>query len=285
MRVLNFGAGQQSTAIYLIAASGEIEPIDYAIFADTGEEPAWVYQHIQRLIDAKIGAPILVRYKQNKDGSQQRLGDNLIVGEGEKGRFASIPAFMKHLDQFEKGKPAQGKGKRQCTSEFKIDVCRKTIRYELLGLKPRQQYRGPRITQIFGFDAHEGGRIVDCQANLAKEKLAVGEFPLFDLGWTRTDCIDYLARVWGHEVLSSACTFCPLVSDRFRKLVRDRDPSGHDRACEIDRQIRLSGSVSRRGLNAEIYMHRKMIPLDQVNLDSDQAEFDFGIECSGYCGH
>ena len=34
MRVLSLGGGQQSSAIYLLAATGEIPPIDYAIFAE-----------------------------------------------------------------------------------------------------------------------------------------------------------------------------------------------------------------------------------------------------------
>ncbi len=285
MRILNFGGGQQSTALYLLAAERKIEPIDYAIFADTGEEPQWVYQHLQQLIADGRGAPILIRQRLDKEGNQIRLGDQIVEGEGKTGRFASIPAFLKYLDQFEKRKPAQGKGKRQCTREFKIDVVTKTIRYELLGLKYRQKYTGPRVTQLFGFDTDEGGRIVDTQVSLARERLAVGEFPLFDLGWTRLKCVEYLDRVWGREVLSSACVFCPLTSNKFRRLIRDRDPEGHARGCQVDRAIRLGDSVSRRGLNAEIYVHRTMIPLESVDLDRDEPEFDFMPGCEGYCGH
>ena len=39
LRILNLGAGVQSTVVYLLYTTGEITPtIDYAIFADTGEE-------------------------------------------------------------------------------------------------------------------------------------------------------------------------------------------------------------------------------------------------------
>ncbi len=48
--ILNLGAGVQSTALYLMFCRGDIEPtIDYAIFADTGEEPQAVYAHLEWL--------------------------------------------------------------------------------------------------------------------------------------------------------------------------------------------------------------------------------------------
>ncbi len=283
MRILNLGAGQQSTAVYLLAATGEIPPIDYAIFADTGEEPKWVYETVEALQAFPGGAPIMVRSLLDGDGQPIRLGDNLIGGN--KGRFASIPAFLKHGDQYEKGKPAQGKGKRQCTKEFKIEVIEKTIRYELLRLKPGQIYRGERVTQVFGLDFSEGERIFRLKSRLAANNLTVGEFPLWDMQWVRSDCVACLAEVWGREVLPSACTFCPLVNNSFRRLVRDRDPEGHNRACMIDTAMRYSTSRSQQGLNSEVYVHRKMIPLGKVNLDEPDGLFSFAQDCEGFCGH
>lgn len=44
VRVLSLGAGVQSSAIALMIAEGEIEPVEFAVFADTGAEPDRVYQ-------------------------------------------------------------------------------------------------------------------------------------------------------------------------------------------------------------------------------------------------
>jgi hypothetical protein len=83
--VLNLGAGVQSTTLYLMACRGELK-IDYAIFADTGDEPAAVYQHLAWL-QTLAGPPILVR-------SRGRLSDHLALGENSTGqKFAVIPAF------------------------------------------------------------------------------------------------------------------------------------------------------------------------------------------------
>jgi hypothetical protein len=86
MNVLNLGAGVQSTAVYLLAVEGRIK-IDHAIFADTGEEPAAVYDHL-RWLQSLNGPPILVR-------TAGKLGDDLIHGRNGGKRFASIPAFVR----------------------------------------------------------------------------------------------------------------------------------------------------------------------------------------------
>ena len=285
MRVLSLGGGQQSTAVYLLAATGAIPPIDHAIFADTGEEPQWVYDNLWWLGSLDVGAPISIRYLKEPGGTPIRLGDNLIRGNA--GRFASIPAFVRHTGLFVGGgENAQGKGRRQCTREFKTRIVEQTIRRELLGLAPGRAHRGERITQVFGFDYDEGGRIVDLEARLAKGRLSAGDFPLWDRRWRRKDCVEYLAATWGREVLPSACTFCPLVNDGFRRLVRDRDPDGHRRACEVDAALRRPGAAASRMMDGELYIHRKMAPLAVVDLDEDDdGTFGYVRSCDGYCGH
>jgi len=267
-----------------------IEPIDYAIFADVGEEPSWVYETIQALSEYRTpegrpGPPILVRWLTDKAGNQVRLGDQLI--DGNAGRFASIPAFIKHLNLFDRKGNAQGKGRRQCTREFKISVVERTIRREILGLKPGQIYKGPRVTQVFGLDFSEPGRIVRTKARLDAGVLSVGDFPLWDLQWERKDCTEYILEVWGREVLESACTFCPLVKTKFRRTLRDRDPAGHARACAVDRALRQSGAAASKMLDGELYVHRSLRPLEEVDLDQPESHglvpAMFG-DCEGLCG-
>lgn len=49
LRVLSLGAGVQSTTLAYMVARGDLELIDFAVFADTGDEPARVYEHLDRL--------------------------------------------------------------------------------------------------------------------------------------------------------------------------------------------------------------------------------------------
>ena len=49
MKIISLGAGVQSTTLALLAHHKEIEPPDYAVFADTGWEPKAVYKHLDWL--------------------------------------------------------------------------------------------------------------------------------------------------------------------------------------------------------------------------------------------
>lgn len=58
LRILSLGAGVQSTTLALMAAHGEIGPMpDAAIFADTGNEPDAVYDHLQWLMSPNVLCP------------------------------------------------------------------------------------------------------------------------------------------------------------------------------------------------------------------------------------
>ncbi len=94
-----------------------------ALFADTGEEPAGVYRHLDYL--RSLGTPeIWVR-------SAGKLGDDLIHGRNSTGhRFASIPAFTAEDHLLRPGScdhrlpptPKSRMVRRQCTAEYKIRV-------------------------------------------------------------------------------------------------------------------------------------------------------------------
>jgi len=94
MRVLSLGAGVQSTTVLLLARAGVIEPFERIVFADTGDEPAAVYEHLERLrsiadIDTVTAG---------------RLADTLGS------TFVPIPLYDGH----------GGMGRRQCTYQFKL---------------------------------------------------------------------------------------------------------------------------------------------------------------------
>src|SRR4051812_45910259 len=95
IRILNLGAGWQSSTLYLLSTDRDprVPRYDYAIMADPGEEAEGTYRHVEWL-KTQGGPPILVR----KLGA--RLGDDLILGRntrgrqlkpGGYGRFTSIP--------------------------------------------------------------------------------------------------------------------------------------------------------------------------------------------------
>lgn len=280
-RVLNLGTGVQSTTLYLMYLAGEITPgIECAIFADTGEEPQGVYEHLQWLAGLG-GAPILTR-------SVGRLGDDLMRGRNSTGhRFASIPAFT----AAEEGRQL-GIVRRQCTKEYKVEVVERCIRRELLGLKPRQ--RVPATTQViqaYGISIDEAGRSVRIRERLQGRTWITPVFPLIERFMTRADCLTWLRRFGvPREVQKSACVFCPFKNNAEWRKLRDSDPEGWARACEIDRALRVEGNVVNRKLNQKLYVHRSCVPLDRADLGDvpDARQYHLGLnwtaECAGMCG-
>jgi hypothetical protein len=281
--VLNLGAGVQSTTLYLMYLRGLIEPaIDCAVFADTGEEPDAVYQHLEWMKSLK-GPEIFVR----SVGS--RLGDDLQTGSNSTGqRFASIPAFTAAIEGVKAGMV-----RRQCTKEYKIEVIERFIRREMLGLQKGQRTPGTvLVQQVYGISLDEAGRAARIRERLIDREWITPTFPLLDRQMTRVDCSEWL-HAFGipHEVRKSACVFCPFKSNTEWRRMRETDPAGWARAVEIDAALRVEGTVANRNLDQKLYVHRSCVPLDQVVLAYDedplQGFFDFNnwsAECAGMCG-
>ena len=46
LEVLSLGAGVQSSTVLMLSCRGDLPKLDVAVFADTGWEPAAVYEHL-----------------------------------------------------------------------------------------------------------------------------------------------------------------------------------------------------------------------------------------------
>lgn len=275
--VLNLGAGVQSTTLYLMMLTGEVPRADYAIFADTQEEPADVYTHLEWL--KTLNGPSIITTTRGK------LGEHLIRGMNSTGgRFASIPAFTKDAN----GKV--GKMRRQCTPEYKIDPIERVIRRQILELKPSQRIpKRTIVTQFIGISLDEAGRALRIEKNNEGSPWCRVRFPLMEKFMTRAECVTWL-RAYGvpHEVPRSACVFCPFHDNDEWKRLRDDDPVSFARAVEVDASLRVPGNVVNRGLDQPLFIHRQCVPLSEVNFDSDQdkgQQTGMREECHGACGH
>lgn len=271
--ILNLGAGVQSTTLYLMGVYGELDqPFDVAIFADPQDEPQAVYAHLDWL--ESLDGPPIIR------ATAGCLGDDLKEGRNSTGRFASIPAFTASTE----GSPL-GMVRRQCTAEYKIDVITKTIRRDIVGLKPRQRMpKDVHVHQYVGFSYDEPRRAARMRGRYESIPWASCHFPLIDDMMRRGDCLRWLDEHGGvpHQTPRSACVFCPFHSnDEWRRV--KANATDWERACEVDDALRVEGNVVNRGLDAKLYVHKSCKPLRDVNLDDDQKSL-FDMECEGGCG-
>jgi hypothetical protein len=273
--ILNLGAGVQSTTLYLMACQGYFH-IDCAIFADTQDEPAAVYRHLYWL--QTLGGPtILVR-------TRGRLSDDLKRGENSTGqRFASIPAYT-----MLPGEEEEGRTRRQCSKEYKVEVIERTIRRDVLGLKARQRIpQDVEITQYVGISLDEAGRFERVKRNARIGKMRA---PLIERFMTRADCLTWLKEFGNvpHEVPRSACVFCPMHDDEEWLRVKSV-PEDWDHALEVDQALRTPGTIVNRNMDAEMFLHRSCQPLVQIEFkprakDDRQISMPFWRECAGVCG-
>lgn len=281
-RVLNLGAGVQSTVVALMIHKGKIPPVDCAIFADVQEEPKAVYDHLKWLIaEVAPSFPVLVR-------TAGRLGDAITTGRLNRKGHSNIPAFT--LNQ---STGAVAIIPRRCTSDFKVDVVEGTIRREIIGLKPRQRWpKDVIVEQLFGLSFEEcgrAGRVLRSFNEGPRRGKATPLFPLIDMQMTRRKCLEWL-KEYGvpHTVDRSACVFCPYKSNaEWQKL--KNNPTEFARAVEIDRMLRSSDIAHRNGMRSLQYLHRSCVPIDEIDFRTaeergDQGTLGFMSECQGMCG-
>ena len=274
MNILSLGAGVQSTCVYLLSHYGQIRRIDYAIFADVGDEPKSVYDHLSWLIrERSWDTPILI-------GKKGCLGDDLINNRNSTGqRFAPIPAYT----GFHGGE--EGVLRRQCTKEYKIDVVHQVLRKQILQLKPRQRVKkDTKVTMVFGISLEEARRTRGILKRMEKYS-----FPLIERGWTRRDCQNWMADLIPYDVPRSSCVFCPYHSDEEWLRLKEAGGSDWERAIEIDDAIRSDNVVNRK-VKQPMYVHRSLTPLKMIDfkelVKARTPSYPlFNQECEGMCGN
>lgn len=304
IHILNLGAGVQSTALHLMYVEQAIKPpIECSIFADTQGEPKSVYRHVEWL--QSLGGPEI---KIRTRGSLSAQLKNGLNATGQ--RFISIPAYTKpqqineafrqeptelSLDYDDgempvKGDDREGMIRRQCTKEFKLVVIYKTIREEILGLKPGERMpKDVRIINVVGISLDEVGRAMRM---LKRETKSNGfKFPLLDAQMTRQDCLNYLEGRVPHKVPRSACVYCPFHDDNEWLELKNHDPEGWAEAIDVDRSLRSPGNVVNRGMDAPMYLHESCVPLELAvfkpapkKVGAQMLLGTFWKECQGVCG-
>jgi hypothetical protein len=259
---LSLGAGVQSSALLVMSAKGlyGCPKADIAVFADTGDEPYWVYDQVKRLMGWGAHHGIAVHTTQ-----RGHLSHDFTVGQRNGKRFASVPLFT------EKG----GALRRQCTREYKIEPIHKFVRKHL-GYKPRQRVKH-NVTAMMGISIDEVIRMKPSPTGWI-----TNIYPLVNASLTRRNCQEILKDEGLPVAQRSACVFCPYHSDAYWHWLKNEHHAEFDRAVEFDRESR---DMRVRGVRELAYVHRSLKPLDQVDFDPMRDQIDmFGNECEGMCG-
>lgn len=299
IRVLSLGAGVQSTTVALMAAYGDIPPIEHAVFANTGWEPPSVYEHFIRLRGELEKYGVAVHEVNNGNLYQDSIDPqrpNLFVQNPKKypemkGKQRTfLPVFVVTDDKSERylgedpddvgdetSVPLRyGMARRTCTGTYKIVPVERKLR-EILGLKKNARWpKDPAITQLFGISSDESQRMRD-----SPRSALIYDYPLVDMGMTRDDCHTWL-RDHGWTAPRSACIGCPFHSDEEWRNIRDNHPEDWENAVDFDKRFRERAESGLMMLRSTPFLHRSCLPLDRAPIDSESPGFD--ESCEGFCG-
>lgn len=249
MNVLMLGAGVQSSALLEMALAGVLPQYDLVLFADTGNEPKAVYQHVTYLQKKSLAAGVDFRIVKGGD----------LLDDAMNGKFATMPLYVM-LD----GK--RSILRRQCTANLKIEPTDLEVRRVLLSrgeakVNTRGQIRvspGVLVNKHLGISLDEQRRVSE-----SRVKWQVHKFPLIDLAMNRFECLDWLRRYNCPVPPKSSCIVCPYHDDGYwLSLPADE----FEIACAFDEVLR-SGENSRfAAFKGELFLHPSCKPLRSLTL-------------------
>jgi len=262
---LSLGAGVQSSALLVLACTDDRVPKpDIAVFADTGDEPAWVYEYLEVLKEfaEPYGVEVVV--------AQKGVLSEWVIDRQKAGkRFVTVPLFTKNADG------SKGMMRRQCTREFKIDPIIQAVRTHL-GYKPKQRVK-ERVRCMLGISLDEIQRMKDSWHGWITHS-----WPLIDLSIRREDCYKIIEDAGLPEPQRSACVYCPFHSDAYWQWMKNDHPEEFQKAVDFDEGIR---DMTMRGREAPGYIHRSCVPLKDAVFGADPNQVNmFDAECEGMCG-
>tara|TARA_R110002020_G_scaffold3723_1_gene16447 strand:- start:682 stop:1614 length:933 start_codon:yes stop_codon:yes gene_type:complete len=273
LRVLSLGAGVQSSTILFKILQGEIEPVDVAIFADTGNEPKEVYTWLEYLKD-QVGENFEIRIVRNPKGT----GDIVEDLKQSDGYHASIPVYVKNKE----GNVANLM--RTCTEQYKIKPIRDEIK-RILGYDVNQRLRKQAVEVVMGISLDEITRVKEPRA-----EWMIHCYPLIGSNITRDDCKHWMRHNGYPTPPRSACIICPYHSYKEWHNLQQNYPEEFAQAIEFDEYLRTTktsnfvNKIKAKG-DAELYLN-KAGALKDIDLYAkvDAQSNLFEDECDGYCG-
>ena len=265
--ILSLGAGVQSTTLALMMEKGKFHKADCGIFADTGFEPKYVYEHL-RWLQKNLSFPVHIVKTTHSQADGNILKHTLKAIKGQAKQYHSAPFYTE-----------KGLVRRQCTGVYKIHPIRLKIR-EILGLKRYQRCKDQIVHQYIGISKDEMNRMT-----INRDKYIQNVYPLVDNNITRNDCLRWVKKNNYPVPKKSACLFCPYHDNKTWKDMKQNSPKDFALVVKLDKMIR-NPKLNKYPFDKKLYMHQSLKPLDEVDFDkkSKQLEFSFKDECEGMCG-
>jgi hypothetical protein len=227
LTAISYGGGVQSTALVVLAATGQLPfKVDAALFANVGddsEHPATLdyVRNVAIPWAAERGLAVHELKRVKRDGTEETLWGRLMKPDS---RSLPIPVRMPDT-----GAP----GTRSCTKDFKISVVGKW-------LKANGASKDDPATVCIGISTDEITRV----SNKRVEPYERPVYPLIDLGMDRSACQRLIAEAGLPVPGKSSCFFCPFHRPQMWAEMRRDEPELFFKAADleatlIERRVKL----------------------------------------------
>lgn len=249
MKIISLGWGVQSFTLAAMVALGELEPVDFAIHADTGHEFSGTYTFARKYtpwLEVR-GVKVVTVVNPRPNPVDNGYG------------WPDLPSYMIT-------NRGNGQAKRQCTSQWKILPMRRFV----------QAHRnGQPVEQWIGISLDEYQRMKDSDV-----KFITNRWPLIEKKLTRADCVDWLKAHDLEVPPRSACTFCPFHNTKEWRNIK-ASPTDWEEAITVDRALRKARPPY------DLFVHPSRKPLVEVDFRTMEEKGQMSLwdnECSGVCG-
>lgn len=278
MDIISLGAGVQSSTMALMAARGEFERFGYgmphcAIFADTQAEPKSVYDWLDWL-EGEFPFPV---YRVTAGSLTERALSHRTNRKTGKLYYSNmIPAFVSTPSNANRGRVS-----RHCTFDYKLKPLLRKQRE--LAQVPRG-CKEVRVRSWIGISLDEVRRMKP-----SRDPWAQNVWPLIDARISRAECINWMESQGYPKPPRSACVYCPFHSNNEWRRLRDEEPEEFALAVQFEKDLQRTHTniVSNGKLVGVPYLHKSLVPLDQVDLSTDTERGQMTLwdnECEGMCG-
>ena len=221
IRAISFGGGQQSMALLVLAARGEIDfPLFlFANVGDDSEHPGTLryFTEYAQPFAEDHGIELIELHRIGQRGD--RAGEvRTLYGDltREDSRSIGIPV---HLN-------GGGPGNRQCTARYKIEVVARE-------LARRGATEEDPATVGMGISLDEIHR-ANSRSPVPHERVV---YPLLDRGLRRTDCQRIIREAGLPIPPKSSCWFCPFHRPSEWQDMRRTEPVLFAKACDLEAQL------------------------------------------------
>ena len=219
------GCGVESTAIAALIVLGAIPKPDYSYFVNSGFEKRRTLEHLHSHLIPELKKAGVELHVIEPDSNRLIVNGRVI-----------IPLFCKTNDGKDCKLPSR-------CGQWKVPHSKRWL-------------RGQGVTRcdcLIGISTDESKRQRESFSWWYQHR-----YPLIEMGISRRDCEDIIARIGWPDAPRTSCYLCPNQHNADWQEMKDNYPDDFQKAIEAEAEV--------QHINSGFYLHQRCVPLNDVDF-------------------